>query len=206
MGQSLNSDNIVRPGLLPFVKPLRFRTVAQGKMGRFNKRPGQVLVAVLGIAFPFLLAVARMLTIDAACIRSKVTRAGKAINRSRLQQDRRGQYPNNARNARKKIVLGGDFDGFLETFFKQINLRTQRSNHGNVGFDGQCHILWNRHLVNDFGRQTLHLIATDASTALARRDVFNRQNMQRPTAHQLHALSPQIALRALFPRQDRARR
>ena len=45
-------------GLLPVIEAFDPRMVSDGKVGRFDKRPSQILVAVLGIAPAFLLAVA----------------------------------------------------------------------------------------------------------------------------------------------------
>ena len=44
--------------LLAFVEPFRLGAVAQREVGRFDEGPGEILVAVLGVALPLLLAVA----------------------------------------------------------------------------------------------------------------------------------------------------
>ncbi len=46
--QRLDRQHVVGLRLLPFLEPLGFSAIAQGKVGCLNERPGQVLVAVLG--------------------------------------------------------------------------------------------------------------------------------------------------------------
>lgn len=48
---------------------------------RFDKYPGQMLVAVLGVAFALLLSVAHVSTIDAAGVRGEIADGGKALVR-----------------------------------------------------------------------------------------------------------------------------
>jgi len=64
--QRLDRHHVVRPGLLTFVEPFCFGTEAQCEVGRLDEGPGQVFVAVLGVAFTFLLAVADPPAVDAA--------------------------------------------------------------------------------------------------------------------------------------------
>jgi len=45
-------------GLLSLIEAFNPRIVSDREVGRFDKRPSQILVAVLGIAAAFLLAVA----------------------------------------------------------------------------------------------------------------------------------------------------
>ena len=66
--QCLDRDCVVRLCFLPFVKSFGFSAVAQGEVGSFDKSPGQVFVAVLGVSFAFLLAVAGATAVNAACI------------------------------------------------------------------------------------------------------------------------------------------
>ena len=100
--ERLDCNHIVGLRLLAFIEPLRLGAIAHGKVSGLNKRPGQILVAVLGIAFPLLLPVAGVPAIDATGIEGKVARAGKTIDGSRFQQDGRCQHRSNARDARKR--------------------------------------------------------------------------------------------------------
>ena len=53
-------------GLFSLIEALDLGVVAHREVGRFDKRPGQILVAVLGIALALFLAVADLLTTDTA--------------------------------------------------------------------------------------------------------------------------------------------
>ena len=88
-----------------------------------DERPRQVLVTVLGIPFALLLTIAGVLAIDAARIRRKVARTGKATNWPGFQQDRRRQYPADAGDGRHEFVLCSRYR-FLKTLFQQVNLMT----------------------------------------------------------------------------------
>ena len=56
--QRLDGHDAVSLALLVFIEALGLRAVTHGEVRRFHKGPGQVLVAVLGVAFALLLAVA----------------------------------------------------------------------------------------------------------------------------------------------------
>jgi hypothetical protein len=48
--QRLDRHHGIRPGFLALVETLGLGTETQRKVGRFDKGPGQILVAILGIA------------------------------------------------------------------------------------------------------------------------------------------------------------
>src|ERR1700680_3447334 len=56
--QSLGRQDAIALALLAFIEALGLRAVAPGEVRRLDEGPGEVLVAVLGIAFTFLLVVA----------------------------------------------------------------------------------------------------------------------------------------------------
>ena len=55
-------------GLLSLIETLDLGVEPDGEVGRFDKCPGQILVAVLGVALAFFLAVADLLTADTATV------------------------------------------------------------------------------------------------------------------------------------------
>ena len=57
-GHCPDRDNAVGPGFLALIKSLRQWFKSNGKMSRLGKRPGEILVARLGITFTFLFTVA----------------------------------------------------------------------------------------------------------------------------------------------------
>ena len=55
-------------GLLSLIETLNPGVEPDRKVGRLHKRPGQILIAVLGVTLAFFLAVADLLTADAAAV------------------------------------------------------------------------------------------------------------------------------------------
>jgi len=62
VGDGLDRDNTIAARTLALVVALDLRVVTHGKVGRFDKRPGQIAIAVLGVAPSFTLAVADLFT------------------------------------------------------------------------------------------------------------------------------------------------
>ena len=93
------ATTLFRLRLLAFVEPFRLGAVAQRKVGRLDEGPGQVLVAVPGVAFPLLLAVAGAHTVDATCVGGEVAGGSESLDRPGFQQDRGGQHLADARHA-----------------------------------------------------------------------------------------------------------
>src|ERR1700675_1053512 len=64
--QSLDGQDAIRPALFAIIKALGLRAVAHGEVRCLHKRPGEVLVPVLGVAFTLLLAIAFPQAVHAA--------------------------------------------------------------------------------------------------------------------------------------------
>src|ERR1700738_3423215 len=64
--QRLGGDDVVGPGLLAFVETLGLGAKAPGEVRRLDERPSEIFVAVLNVAFAFLLAIAGVHAVDAA--------------------------------------------------------------------------------------------------------------------------------------------
>src|SRR6266498_1028671 len=78
-------------GFLSLIEPSNQRFIANGKIGRFHKRPTEILIAVLGIALAFAFAIADLLTAHTPAVRSEVADTGKSPDISGLQHDRERQ-------------------------------------------------------------------------------------------------------------------
>ena len=65
--------------------------IADGKVGRLHKCPGQVLVAALAVPFALLLGVADPLALDAAAVGGELTNSRKSGDLPDLQCDGHGQ-------------------------------------------------------------------------------------------------------------------
>ena len=75
-------------GFLSLIETLNLGVELDGEVGRFDKCPGQILIAVLGVALAFFLAVADLLTADTPAVRSEVSHTGKSPDVSGLKHDR----------------------------------------------------------------------------------------------------------------------
>ncbi len=73
--------------------------MAVGEIRRFDEGPGQIFVAVLDVAFAFLLAIAGAHAVDAARVRRKVSDLGKPIDRAGFQNNDGGERRPDARHA-----------------------------------------------------------------------------------------------------------
>ena len=117
--QRLDCHHVIRPRFLALVEPFRLGAVAQREVGRLDKGPGQILVAVFGVPFPLLLAVAGAHAVDAARIGSKVAWSRETINRPCFQQDRGRQHPTDPGHAGEQFVLRSLCDFFLQDAFQE---------------------------------------------------------------------------------------
>ena len=97
VGEAANGDDAVGCPLLALDIPLRQRRVANRERGGFGTGPRPVLVAALGIAFAFLLAVTDFLALPAAAVGGLVADFGEAANVTRLQ---RTGHPQNGTDTR----------------------------------------------------------------------------------------------------------
>ena len=70
MRYRLDGHHTLGLSLLPLIETLNLGIEPDRKVGRLDKRPGQILVAVLGVTLAFFLAVADLLTPDTPTVRS----------------------------------------------------------------------------------------------------------------------------------------
>ena len=73
MSHRFDRHNPVGLRFLSLVEALDLRIVSNREVGRLDVGPGQILVAVLGIAFTFFLAVADLLTAHTPTVGSVVS-------------------------------------------------------------------------------------------------------------------------------------
>src|SRR5215469_11526038 len=78
--QRLGCQCAVRPALFAIVKASGLRRVTDGEVGRFHKRPGEIFVAVPGVAFTLFLAVTFPSAIHAPAVGTEVADLGKAAD------------------------------------------------------------------------------------------------------------------------------
>jgi len=103
--QRFDRHHVVCLGLLPIIETFRLRAVSQREVGRLDKGPGKIFVAVFGVAFALLFVVAGMHAIHAARVGGKVAGGGKPLDRSGFQQNRGRQNLADARCAGEKTIL-----------------------------------------------------------------------------------------------------
>lgn len=87
MRHCFDSDNRIALGFLFLIEAFDSRIIADGKIGGFHKRPGQILIAVFGIGTAFTFAVADFLTPHTPTLRSVVSNTGKSLDLSGLEHD-----------------------------------------------------------------------------------------------------------------------
>src|SRR5450830_2030639 len=85
--QRLDRHHVVRLGLLSLIEPFCLSIEAHRINGSLHKRPGEVLVAVLRVAFSLFLAIAGVHAVDATRIGRKVAGTSEALERSGLEQN-----------------------------------------------------------------------------------------------------------------------
>src|SRR5439155_4643946 len=89
--QRLGGDDVVGLGLLALMETLGPGAKAPGKIRRLDEGPGEIFVAVLDVAFAFLLAIAGVHAVDAARIGRKVADLSEPIDRAGFQSNDRGK-------------------------------------------------------------------------------------------------------------------
>ena len=99
MCDRFDSDDTIAFGHFTLIKSFRLVVKADRKVGRFNKRPGQVFIAILGVALALLFTVAQLFTANATAIRCKIAYFLKSLNIASLQHDRQCQDGANSPNA-----------------------------------------------------------------------------------------------------------
>ena len=84
MRHCFDPHNRVTLGFLFLIEAFDLRIKADRKVSGLHKRPGQVLVAVFGIAASFTLAVTDLGAAHTATVRSIVSDTGKSVDLSGL--------------------------------------------------------------------------------------------------------------------------
>jgi hypothetical protein len=100
-------------GFLSLIETLNLGIEPDRKVGRLHKRPGEILVAVLGVALAFFLAIADL--------RSKVSHTGKSPYVAGLQHDRERQNFTDPRYG-FKMAKEMKFKDRIEKIAASINL------------------------------------------------------------------------------------
>lgn len=109
-------------GLLSLIETLNPGVEPDRKVGRLHKRPGQILIAILGVTLAFFLAVADLLTPDTPTVRSKVSHTGKSPDVAGLQHDRERENLTDPRHGFKKAELRSKFDSLCDGLFENLDL------------------------------------------------------------------------------------
>ena len=82
------SDHEVTSGCLSVVEGSGHLIITTRQLGSFRKGPGQILVAVLAVTFPFLLLVACLFGGNLTAIGRKIAHGWKPFNLACFQHDR----------------------------------------------------------------------------------------------------------------------
>jgi hypothetical protein len=91
VGNGFDGHDAVALGALALVVALDRRVEAHREVGRLDVGPGQILVAVLGVAPTLAFAVGQSLAAHTTAVRAIVADPGKALHRSDLEHDDQAQ-------------------------------------------------------------------------------------------------------------------
>jgi hypothetical protein len=94
--------------------------------------PRQILIAVLGVALAFCLAVADLLTPDTPAVRSEVSHTGKSPYVPGLQHNRERQDLPDPRHGFKKAELRSQLDSFCDGSLQDLRLFFSAAHHRQV--------------------------------------------------------------------------
>lgn len=104
--ESFGGHNRISLPFLAFVETLGLRAVAQRKACRFHECPGEVLVAILGVARAFFLIIALPQALNAPTVGTEIAHLGEPRDVAGLEHDRRRQRLPDSRHApQERIVL-----------------------------------------------------------------------------------------------------
>ena len=116
--QRLGGDHLAGLGGFAVVPAPALLVVAPREVGRFHKRPGQILVAAFLVVLRFTLAIAQPLGIDHAAVAGKVAIRLEPLYISNFHRDGHPQNPPNAGKG-QQLVVERDFPGAGQHRFLQ---------------------------------------------------------------------------------------
>jgi len=140
VGHSLSGNHRMGIVKLALVVGLDAIVEAGREVGRLDKGPGEVLVAVLGVAFAPGLVVADPGAGDATAVRSVVARSGEPTDVPCLQEEGQRQHFANARRAEQVAVFGAFACLCQHRLLEPRDLLAERAYHHPVGVNGQRHL------------------------------------------------------------------
>src|ERR1700730_5855860 len=91
-------------------------------MCRLEERPGQIRIAVLGIAFALLLFVADPLAVHAASVGGEVPDILEARQVAALKKDGPGYYLADAVDRQERLIVRSGFQGFQHCALNAFDL------------------------------------------------------------------------------------
>jgi hypothetical protein len=86
-------------------KMLGFDEKPRVEVGCFGEDPRQILVAILGVTFTRLLAIAPALAVETVRVRCEILRAPEALDESNLKQNDAGEDRPDAEHSSERRVL-----------------------------------------------------------------------------------------------------
>ncbi len=97
-------------------------TKAPGEVRRLDERPSEIFVAVLDVAFAFLLAIAGVHAVDAARVGREVADVGEPIDRAGFQKNDGSERLADPWHAGQQAILRTGLDAFLQALLKKLDL------------------------------------------------------------------------------------
>src|SRR5215831_16828018 len=165
--ERLERQDPIRSALLAIIETPGLRTAAQRKVRRFHERPGEILVAVPGVAFALPLAVALLQAVDTAPVRTEVPYPTKSNDGGR-------QDLADAWHGLEQAVLRTQDHSLLEPLLERLDLLRQRLADRTIGLHRERNIRRKSELIDLLGRQPFDRLALQTSSRLPHQDALDR--------------------------------
>ncbi len=176
MRHCLDGHDPLRLRFLSLIKALNVRIIPHREIGRFDKRPGQILVAILGIALGFACAIAELGAIHATTIGGPLAHGGKAMHVPGFEHDGQGQGRAQGDACLDRMLDGG-------------NLFGHTAHHREGARASQGEVRGGQHVAHRLCRQGFDAIAGEGCAGVAGHEIVNAQEMTRLLSHQLTVFS-----------------
>src|SRR6266508_927964 len=160
-------------GFLSLIVTLNPGVELDSEVGRLHKRPGKILIAVLGVALAFAFAVADLLTAYTATVRSKVSHTGKSPDVSGLKHDGERENLPDPRHRLKKAELRSKLDSLCDGSLQDLGLFIGAAHHRQVSLDRQGEIPVGQKLIDLLDIEPFDLVGAQRTAGVAGHQILD---------------------------------
>ena len=199
----LECHQAIGSSFLPLVERFDVRVITNREMGRLDKGPGQVSIAVLDMTGAFFLTVAQMLAVHTATLRGQRPHSGQAPNITGFQHEGQRQEGAHPGHGQQCLERGLELGLGLDRALQQLNLLGKAVHDHSVAFDCQRPLGVRQPLVHRDLGQVLEAMAAQTHTGGAQNEILDTEPRARSVANPLTVLAEPIPNRAFFLGVDR---